>query len=253
MNDRLIDEVLESIWLQKEEHGESTPERIRAHLEEDPETDACLRGMVSAGLVEVRDGKVAFTEAGFGRARRIIRRHRLAERLLHDILEIDHGEMETQACEFEHVLSTGVAESICTLLGHPPACPHGKPIPPGECCRREEKTLRPVVTPLSDLPVGGSGRIVFIRPRDPGTMQRLGSLGILPGISLLVSQTRPSRVIEVGETTVAVDEEIAREIYVKSARSHREDEDAIRGWRGWLRRGGGPGGRRGRRRWDGRD
>jgi DtxR family transcriptional regulator, Mn-dependent transcriptional regulator len=251
MSEQEIDEILEGIWIRKEEGGEG-PCGIPRDPLDGPETRTAIREMAEKGLIEVSDEKVEFTEAGFKRARRIIRRHRLAERLLHDILEIDHREMETQACEFEHILSTGVAESICTLLGHPPTCPHGKPIPQGDCCRRDERTLRPLITPLSDLPVGGEGRIVFIRPRDPGTLQRLGALGVLPGTSVQVHQKSPSLVIEVGETTVAVDEEFAREIYVKS----RPDLNAggrrpiRRGWRGWLRQGGGE--RPRKRRWDGR-
>jgi DtxR family transcriptional regulator, Mn-dependent transcriptional regulator len=251
MSEQEIDEILEGIWIRKEEGGEETCGTPRDPLGI-PENHASIQEMAGKGLIQVAGEKVEFTEAGFKRARRIIRRHRLAERLLHDILEIDHREMETQACEFEHILSTGVAESICTLLGHPPTCPHGKPIPQGECCKRDEKTLRPLITPLSDLPVGGEGRIVFIRPRDPATLQRLGALGVLPGISVQVHQKSPALVIEVGETTVAVDEEFAREIYVKSRPDPKTGErrPMRKGWRGWFRQEGGR--RPRRRRWDGR-
>ena len=59
--------------------------------------------------------------------------------------------MESQACEFEHILSPEATDSVCTLLGHPPTCPHGKPIPPGPCCGTFQKTLRPLVTGLRQL------------------------------------------------------------------------------------------------------
>lgn len=249
MNEQQVDEVLERIWMKEEEGGSSTTESIQEALGS-PETTATIQEMARQDLVRIQDDNVEFTETGHARARRIIRRHRLAERLLYDILEIDQTEMETQACEFEHILSTGVAESICTLLGHPHTCPHGKPIPPGECCRREEKTLKPLIIPLIDLPVGEQGRIIFIRPRDQGHLQRLGSLGVLPGSPVLMQQKSPSLVIVVGETTIAVDEEIAREIYVKSFRSGPMRRRARGGWRGWFQRGGRGG--RGKRRWDGR-
>ena len=65
----------------------------------------------------------------------IIRRHRLAERLFTDSLAMDsETEIEQQACKFEHILSPGATDKICSFLGHPKTCPHGAPIPPGPCC-----------------------------------------------------------------------------------------------------------------------
>ncbi|MEP6716596.1 MAG: iron dependent repressor, metal binding and dimerization domain protein [Terriglobia bacterium] len=76
-----------------------------------------------------------FTPAGEARARDVIRRHRLAERLFMDVLSIrDEAEIESSACKFEHILSPEVTDRMCTLLGHPEACPHGSPIPKGPCC-----------------------------------------------------------------------------------------------------------------------
>ncbi|MGA2713936.1 MAG: iron dependent repressor, metal binding and dimerization domain protein [Bryobacteraceae bacterium] len=87
------------------------------------------------GLVTVRDGKEEFTPAGEERARNVIRRHRLSERLFMDVLSIrDEVEIESSACKFEHILSPDVTDRLCSLLGHPLECPHGSPIPQGECC-----------------------------------------------------------------------------------------------------------------------
>jgi DtxR family Mn-dependent transcriptional regulator len=91
--------------------------------------------MSRIGLVELRDGEVAFTPRGEERARSVIRRHRLAERLFMDVLAIrDEGSIEKNACTFEHILSPEVTDRICTFLGHPRTCPHGSPIPEGDCC-----------------------------------------------------------------------------------------------------------------------
>src|ERR1019366_765071 len=91
--------------------------------------------MAHIGLVTINDGKEEFTPAGEARARNVIRRHRLAERLFIDVLSIrDEAEIESSACKFEHILSPDVTDRICTLLGHPGACPHGSPIPKGPCC-----------------------------------------------------------------------------------------------------------------------
>ncbi|MDQ2899450.1 MAG: hypothetical protein M3Y07_06565 [Acidobacteriota bacterium] len=86
-----------------------------------------------------------FTPLGEERARSVIRRHRLAERLFTDVLGIrDEATIESNACTFEHMLSGEVTDRICTFLGHPATCPHASPIPPGECCghARVEKSNR---------------------------------------------------------------------------------------------------------------
>ena len=85
--------------------------------------------------VRLAENQVQLTDEGEVRARSVIRRHRLAERLFMDVLAIrDDAAVETNACTFEHILSPEVTDRICTFLGHPKTCPHGSPIPPGECC-----------------------------------------------------------------------------------------------------------------------
>ena len=75
------------------------------------------------------------TESGRRRGRDIVRRHRLAEKLLEESFVMSEGASEREACRFEHILSREVTNTICTFLAHPTSCPHGKPIPSGECCR----------------------------------------------------------------------------------------------------------------------
>ncbi|HKT24326.1 MAG TPA: ATP-binding cassette domain-containing protein [Terriglobales bacterium] len=83
---------------------------------------------------------VEFTAAGQQRAADVIRRHRLAERLFTQTLQVQNeDEIEQQACKFEHILSPEVTDKICSFLGHPESCPHGSPIPPGECCEKSGK------------------------------------------------------------------------------------------------------------------
>jgi DtxR family Mn-dependent transcriptional regulator len=91
--------------------------------------------MTRIGLLTSTGGAVSFTPQGEARARSVIRRHRLAERLFVDVLSLRDAEsVESNACTFEHILSPEVTDRICTFLGHPSTCPHGCPIPPGECC-----------------------------------------------------------------------------------------------------------------------
>jgi putative ABC transport system ATP-binding protein len=83
---------------------------------------------------------VEFTSAGRQRAADVIRRHRLAERLFTQTLQVQNeDEIEQQACKFEHILSPEVTDKICSFLGHPESCPHGSPIPAGECCEKAGK------------------------------------------------------------------------------------------------------------------
>lgn len=80
------------------------------------------------------------TPKGEKRAEDVIRRHRLAERLFMQTLHVDNEELiEQQACKFEHILSPEMTDKICTFLGHPETCPHGSPIPKGECCTNENR------------------------------------------------------------------------------------------------------------------
>ena len=77
---------------------------------------------------------LAFTEEGRRRAENLIRRHRLAETLFSETFQMHESVVEEEACFFEHILSPVMTDSICGFLNHPPACPHGKPIPRGDCC-----------------------------------------------------------------------------------------------------------------------
>jgi Mn-dependent DtxR family transcriptional regulator len=109
-----------------------------------PFVNPCHDALKPTG-VSTGDGSliVELTPRGFKRAADIIRRHRLAERLFTDSLAMDsETEIEQQACKFEHILSPGATDKICTFLGHPLTCPHGSPIPPGPCCGRQAHPSR---------------------------------------------------------------------------------------------------------------
>ncbi|HET6436632.1 MAG TPA: metal-dependent transcriptional regulator [Anaeromyxobacter sp.] len=217
------DEILEAIYVEREAGRDAAADVLAAAMSGAGEGAAHAPGagaedlsaLGAAGLVALVDDRVALTADGERRARDVVRRHRLTERLFRDLLAAGDDLMEAQACEFEHILSPEATDSVCTLLGHPPTCPHGKPIPPGPCCNAFERTVRPLVTGLPGFPIGATGRIVFIAPKFHDRMDRLAALGVIPGSTLRLHQRSPSFVIEVGETTIALDPEIANEVYVK--------------------------------------
>ena len=216
MQPREIEELLETVYTEREQgRHESDGVLARAGDHAGERSHAELRELQTMGLVSLKNGSVELTAEGETRARGVVRRHRLTERLFRDLLELGESVTESHACDLEHVLSPEATDSVCTLLGHPPTCPHGKAIPPGPCCGAYHKTVRPLVTGLGAFEIGATGRIVFIAPKFHDRMDRLAALGVVPGSEIRLHQRAPSYVIEIGETTIALDPEIAGEIFVK--------------------------------------
>jgi putative ABC transport system ATP-binding protein len=143
-----FDHLLEQIWIFGEE---GKPARVDALQPTGPagtlplitdESPARMLGrMVDLQLVQSFNGHVELTDAGTRRARDVVRRHRLAERLFKDTFAVEDSEAHNQACKFEHIISPELDQRICTFLGHPKTCPHGNPIPPGECCEKKTSTV----------------------------------------------------------------------------------------------------------------
>jgi DtxR family Mn-dependent transcriptional regulator len=216
-NQRAIDEILEFVWAEKEDGRSSIKELLCIdEIKRTGGDEELLQDMERARLIQTHGDEITLTSAGEHQAEQIIRRHRLAERLLTDILDVrDEETLESHACNFEHTLSSTVANSICTLLGHPPTCPHGLPIPKGDCCAGGAGAIDPLIKPLTEFEVGEAGRIVFIIPKTHARLDRLGAMGLVPGSLVRLHQKKPAYVIELGETTLALDPEIVAEIYVK--------------------------------------
>jgi len=213
MDKERIDEALELIWVLHED-GYKDLNRFRLSSEDD-EVDALINVLRTEGLVIISEDSVQFTDKGHTTAKALIRRLRLAERLFTDVFEMREDTVIADACKMEHILSEELTDSVCTFLGHPQTCPHGKPIPRGECCKKYRVEVEPVVTRLSDFEVGSTGRITFIVPTKSSRLSKLNSLGITAGSVIRLLQRNPSYVIQVDETTVAIDPEIAKEIYIK--------------------------------------
>jgi DtxR family Mn-dependent transcriptional regulator len=222
-----VEEILEQIWTDLEMRGE-TPAGGSPVSPDERKGERRLELLVVEGYARREDGVHVLTEEGFRKAREIIRSHRLAERLLHDVLNLHSEEMERSACRFEHMLGSEAADSICILLGHPRTCPHGKVIPPGDCCESGETLLRPLVVPLTELDPGENAVVAYIGTRDNARLAYLTSLGVMTGRPVQLVQKRPSNIVKLDESTVAIDEAVAREIFVRPA--HRKRQAAKSGW-----------------------
>lgn len=207
------DEQLELLWHEHEHGEESSDPSILAAEGVLEDTDR----MVREGLVErIEGGRLRLTKEGESRAALLVRSHRLAERLAHDVLGQSN---EEGACEFEHVLNPHVVDAICTLLGHPRECPHGRPIPPGDCCAARADTVATTVVPLTRLRVGESATVAYVYGDSDRELHKLDNLQIRPGAELRLHQIAPSIVVECERSTIAMDERVAANIHVWAPRS----------------------------------
>ncbi len=167
-----------------------------------------------AGWVEAGPTTNRLTPAGLEIGRNVMRRHRLAECLLQDVLVARSDRLNDAACRFEHLLQQGLDERVCCLLGHPRTCPHGRAIPEGDCCRRARADSIREVAPLCDGKPGEQGAVAYLATRDNREVQKMMAMGILPGAKIELIQRFPSYVFQVGHSQFAVDRPLAEIIYV---------------------------------------
>lgn len=203
-------EILEALWVQIEEQG-NKPLELGACRDE-----PAIEELVKLGFIRRDTSHIHLLEKGKAQAVACVRRHRLAERLFVDVFDIKKKNMDEISCKFEHLLHAGLEDSVCTLLGHPKVCPHGKAIPPGKCClEKKDKRLLKIIASLSQLDVKDKGKISYLQAKDSAQMQKLISIGAIPGASVVLLQKFPSYVFQVGQSQFAVDKELAQAIYVR--------------------------------------
>ncbi|MBW6512397.1 MAG: metal-dependent transcriptional regulator [Desulfuromonadaceae bacterium] len=208
------EEILEALWIATVEKGDNAAPFDVLKTSAD---DAALAELVRLSYVEIKGERVYLRQEGRHEAMMTVRRHRLAERLMMDILDIKGRQGDEKACEFEHLLHQGVDTKICTLLNHPETCPHGRPIPPGECCEQARHSGEVGVVALTELKAGECGEIAYFSTTDMKKMQKLMSMGVLPGCELLLTRSYPSFIFKVGHSEFAVDDELAREIFIRKS------------------------------------
>ncbi len=238
--ERRLDEYLEKLWYMKEENKDNLRD-LKEYMKEKFDMEV-VNELVRKNHIRFGDGKkkIKFTNEGEEHTRQIIRAHRLAERMVHDVLGTE--DFEAGACEFEHIVNSELINGICTLLGHPKECPHGRTIPEGECCKRADITARSSVMPVTKLQIGESAKVAYVNCRDDQRLHKIDGLHLRPGVTVRMHQTYPSFVIECEGANIAMDEEIASNVCV-----WRKTEDVSRAE--MSERGNG---RRKRRFWLGR-
>lgn len=207
LSDR-AEEILETLWIEIIEHEK---ENCDASILKD---DGSLKELVDLGHVKVEDTRLGLTDQGMEEAKNCIRRHRLAERLFVDVLDLKDNAVHETSCKFEHMLHKGLDENICTLLGHPKACPHGKPIPEGSCCKDVKRMPKKLIMPLTELGVNKRARISYLQTQDRNILQKLIAMNALPKSEIMFNQKFPSYVFQIGKSQFAIDKELASCIYV---------------------------------------
>lgn len=192
-----FEEYCEAIFELREDDIEVIRVRIAERLEVSrPAVSEMIRRMAGAGLVDVRKDRIALTADGLHLAEQVVRRHRLAERFLTDVLHLSWAEAHAEAGRWEHVISERVEEAMVELLGEPTTCPHGNPIPGSDY-------EPPSTVALDSLGVGDTFTVARI-PEEleftPGLLEFLERSSLLPGHTGVITAASPD-----GTTTVEVD------------------------------------------------
>ena len=130
--ERRYDEVLVQMWALEEDGRVAEAKRVK--VPDVVDNRRTLLGMFESGLIFQPGETLEFTPRGRARARDLVRRRRLAEVLFTSAMHLPEPEVEVAACRMEHIIDPEVTDSICSFLGHPRQCPHGRPIPTGDCC-----------------------------------------------------------------------------------------------------------------------
>lgn len=205
------EEIMESLWSELVEKGKKS---CNTALLKD---DSAFKELLKHSLVNVVEDRATLTEKGMEEARDCVRRHRLAERLVVDVFAIKETMIHETGCAFEHLLHKGLDENICTLLGHPRTCPHGRSIPEGRCCRESRKQTENLILRLSELKPNEKADVAYLQTHDKDALQKLVAMGVLPGAELTLLQRYPAVVFQTGKTQFAIDERLASHVHVRRA------------------------------------
>jgi len=212
LRQKRIDEYLETLWYVQERYGQNMKKFV-SHLR-GVWKSAMGEMLKQQGYLEETETELKFTDKGYHHARQLVRSHRLAERLLTDVLNMKIDQAEAGACEFEHIIVPEIVDGICTLLGHPKICPHGLSIPEGACCREARRTAKSATLHLTELEAGQEARVAYINTQSNERMHQLTQLGIQPGQTIRIHQNYPALVIRINSTQIALDKEVAEDILV---------------------------------------
>jgi DtxR family Mn-dependent transcriptional regulator len=192
-----FEEYCECIFELREDNLEVIQARIADRLRVSrPSVSEMIKRLTEERLIQVTDGHITLTDSGEELAQRVVRRHRIAERFMTDILGLSWALAHREAGRWEHVMSDAVEEAMRQKLGNPTTCPHGNPIP-------GSGYAAPPAVSLSKLNTGQSFTVSRIPEElefSPGMLEFLENTNLMPGMSGQVSTTNDK-----GDMTLSVE------------------------------------------------
>ncbi len=211
-----LEEYLEAIHELEEEDVPVIQARLAERLGHSaPSVSEMVRRLRSEGYVTIEGRSLVLTSKGRRRAESVVRKHRLAERLLTDVIGLPWHKAHVEACRWEHVISDEVEERLVELLDHPSTCPHGNPIPGSGVPVARQRDLRM----LADSSPGDRIRLERVTEQveiDLESLTYLSEHGFVPGTDARVASRAPdgTLTVEVGDRAIAVGPGLAHQLFV---------------------------------------
>ena len=212
-----LEEYLETVLELDEDGLLVTQARLAERLGHSaPTVSQTVRRLVAEGYLEVSNRVVILTPKGRAQAERVVRKHRLAERLLTDVIGLAWDKAHEEAGRWEHVISDEVETLLVKLLGNPSTCPHGNPIPGGPV---DHKAL----SALSGFSPGARVRLERVTEQvevDQDALSYLADNGFIPGADAEIRTKAPDGtiVLDLDKGSIAVGPLLAEHLFVAAAR-----------------------------------
>ena len=209
-----LEEYLEAIHELEEEGTQVIQARLAERVGHSaPAVSETIRRLKADGYVTVEDRSVQLTGKGRARAESVVRKHRLAELLLTEVIGLPWHKAHVEACRWEHVISDEVEDRLVELLGHPTTCPHGNPIPGSGAL-----AVRGLMA-LSSVQGGEQVRLQRVTEQveiDLEALEYLSEAGFVPGADATVTSRAPdgTLTLALGEHSFALGPVLARQLYV---------------------------------------
>ncbi|MDP9389023.1 MAG: metal-dependent transcriptional regulator [Actinomycetota bacterium] len=210
-----LEEYLEAIHELEEEGTVVIQARLAERLGHSaPSVSEMVRRLKADGFVTVNDRAVELTRKGRAMAESVVRKHRLAERLLTDVIGLPWHKAHVEACRWEHVISDEVEERLVVLLDNPTTCPHGNPIPGTAGAPFEDELVA-----LAESEPGDEVRLERVTEQVEIDMESLTYLsvhGFIPGAGARVRAKAPdgTLTLELDDGTIALGPALASQLFV---------------------------------------
>jgi DtxR family transcriptional regulator, Mn-dependent transcriptional regulator len=214
-----LEEYLQAIASLSEEGRPVIQARLAERLgKAPPSVGEMLERLLDDGYVERTGRKITLTEKGHMVAERVTRKHRLAERLLVDVIGLPWHLVHREAGRWEHVISDDVEARLVELLGDPATCPHGNPIPGSASGPSDASGQRS----LAEIPTGQAVRFVRLTEElemDLSTLQYLDDAGFIPGRIATVQSKAPDStlVLDIQGKPLALGPDLCQRLFVVAA------------------------------------